>query len=340
MIYHTCDHFTLEEDGVQVVPDILSPDEIRALQAKMWQWLHFKTRHTQKPVVQQDESTYASLFQLLPKHGMLFQHWDFGHNPLSWTLRQHSRILQVFQKIWRTDQLLTSFDGLSISLPCEVTHRGWHRYQEWFHTDQSFQRNGFECVQGFVNLFDVHEGDATLRVLRKSHTLHGAFQHHFQILSRADWCRLAPNHKQFYVERLGADADVCVQTKAGSVVLWDSRNVHQGMEPQKGRAQPNIRCTPYLCMTPAAFASQRQLKKRIDLFEKRRTSNHWPHKIKVFPETPRTYGKAIPRVDRDILEETELMRHLVGYPYLKSNEDIPNRPQKRKGFLDIKSNGA
>lgn len=96
---------------------------------------------------------------------MLLQHWDVGHNPVSWNVRQNSKVIKAFEDIWNTDDLLTSFDGLSISLPCEYTKRGWYRGNTWWHTDQSYLRNDFECVQGLVNLYDVNPGDATLRVM-------------------------------------------------------------------------------------------------------------------------------------------------------------------------------
>lgn len=315
--YNDCENFTLEEDGVQVFKNVFTPSETLDLQDKFWVWLYFKTKYTDRPVIKGHVSTYKSLFEFFPKHGMLFQHWDFGHNILSWIVRQNQNIIDIFSGIWKTYKLLVSYDGISISLPCENTNRGWSKGKEWFHTDQSFQRNSFECVQGLVNIFDVNRGDATFRFLRKSHKLHGEFQKKFQITHSSDWCLLTPEQKQFYIDKLGRDSDICVQAPAGSLVLWDSRTIHQGMEPQKGRKQKAIRCTPYVCMTPAAFASQEELKKRIKYFEERRTCNHWPHKIKVFPKVPRTYGKPVPRVDKDELVETELMRKLVGYDYLE-----------------------
>lgn len=311
--YSRCENYTLEKDGVQVVKNILSKEEVQKLQNMMWEWLNFKTKHFSNPVVKDDHKTYKTLFDLYPKHGMLFQHWDFGHNPISWYLRQHEKVINEFKKIWNTDDLLTSFDGISVSLPCEITKRGWNRDNEWFHSDQCYKRNNFECVQGFVNIFDVNFGDATLRFLRGSHALHSQFQSTFNITDSSDWHRLNEQEKKFYIDILGPESDICVKSPAGSLVLWDSRTVHQGMEPIKERKKPNIRCTPYICMTPAALISQKQLENRIKYFEDRRSSNHWPHKIKPFPRLPRTYGGPIPIVEQDTLVVTPLMKKLVGY---------------------------
>lgn len=86
MIYNECKNFTLEADGVEVVENVLNEDEILSLQNTMWEWLHTKTKHTPKPVIKTDPSTYVSMFKLFPKHGMLFHgildtihyHGEFG----------------------------------------------------------------------------------------------------------------------------------------------------------------------------------------------------------------------------------------------------------------------
>ena len=67
---------------------------------------------------------------------MLHQ-WNIGHSKLSWDIRQEEGVLKVFSKIWneKPENLLTSFDGMSIHLPPEVTNKGYFRGNEWFHTE-------------------------------------------------------------------------------------------------------------------------------------------------------------------------------------------------------------
>ncbi|XP_015931162.1 uncharacterized protein [Parasteatoda tepidariorum] len=315
MHYFNCRDFTLETDGVKVIENVLTLKEISTLQNTMWTWLHNKTQHLNKPIVQNDPSTYVSIFKLCPKQGRLFQYGDFGHNPLSWTIRQHPNVIEEFIRIWHTEHLLTSFDGISISLPQKFNKHSCHHNKEWFHTDQNFQRNGFECVQGLVNLYPVHKGDATFRFLRKSHALHQAFQETFQIKHKSDWCLLTPPQKQFYIDRLEKNSDICVEAPAGSLVLWDSRTIHQEIGPQKNN-KCSIQCTPYVCMTPVNLASKLQLKKRIKYFEAKRTCNHLPHKVKVISKLPISFGKHCPTMDLDNLQVTDLIKRLVGYPYL------------------------
>ena len=61
------------------------------------------------------------------------------------------------------------------------------------YTDQSYQRNDFECIQGVVTLYDVEEGDATLKVLEGSNKYHGEYWEYRRKVRgcpREDWFRL------------------------------------------------------------------------------------------------------------------------------------------------------
>ena len=55
---------------------------------------------------------------------------------------------------------------MSFHIPPEITGFGWANKTDklWLHTDQSYLRNDFECVQGWINAYDTNEGDATLKV--------------------------------------------------------------------------------------------------------------------------------------------------------------------------------
>ena len=69
----------------------------------------------------------------------------------------------------KKEELLISFDGISFHLPPEITNRGWYRGNTRHHSIQSFLRPNFECIQGFVSLCDINEGDVTLSILEGSH---------------------------------------------------------------------------------------------------------------------------------------------------------------------------
>ena len=46
------------------------------------------------------------------------------------------------------------------------------------------------------------------------------------------------------------------------MVFWDSRTIHCGVEPRKGREQQNFRCVVYLCYTPRSLSTEKELKKK------------------------------------------------------------------------------
>ena len=59
------------------------------------------------------------------------------------------------------------------------------------------------------------------------------------------------------------------------MVLWDSRTIHCGSEPIKGRKKMNMRNIVYICMQPRCLAKPNTLKRRIKAFEENRMSTHW-----------------------------------------------------------------
>jgi hypothetical protein len=57
---------------------------------------------------------------------MLLQHFSLGHMKPVWDIRQHNKVCETFEKIWDIpkNDLLVSFDGLSVHLPPEKTNKG------------------------------------------------------------------------------------------------------------------------------------------------------------------------------------------------------------------------
>lgn len=300
---------SLETDGVTVIDNVISPDELLTLRGMMWDYLHHITKKCTKPIVENVTDTYKTFFKLHPLHGMMLHNWEFGHNPMSWYIRQHPNIIKTFGTIWNTSKLLTSFDGLSVSLPCEHTGLGWYDNRTWFHADQSYKDSEFKCVQGFVNLYDVNNGDATLRVLRGSHRYHQECGEQFNIEKESDWNLLNKNQLKFYLKNCD---DICISAKAGSLVLWDSRTIHQGMEPQKDRIEPNIRCALYVCMTPKEWSDKSDLAKKRKAFLEKRTTSHNPNSIVLFPFQPGR-NKTLPPLIPLRIKESILMRTLAGF---------------------------
>jgi hypothetical protein len=283
---------TLGKYGVAVIPNVLSQQEIADMKKGMWDTLGTITKKFDKPIKEKDQKSWNSFYDLLPLHSMLIQHHGIGHAQFVWDLRQNPNIALIFAKLWKCkpEDLLTSFDGLSIHFPPEVTGKGWYKGNDWLHTDQSYTRNNFECAQGFVSGFDINEYDATLTILEGSHKYHKECAEKFNLTSKTDWYKLNDEEIKFYKDK--SCKQYCVKCPAGGMVFWDSRTIHAGIEPQKDRKKQNTRLVVYICQTPRKLASKTDLEKKQLAFKELRMTSHWPHKIKLFPLNPRTYGSA------------------------------------------------
>lgn len=338
----------LNTNGVAVLPNVLSKEEVAKFRTSMWQ----EVSHTLKGRFQlEQEDTWKSFYDLMPLHSMLVQHWGLGHLQTIWDIRQHSAVANAFSNLWKTpaQDMLVSFDGLSIHMPSEMTGRGWYKNNNWLHTDQSSRKKGKQCIQGFITLYDVKPGDASSSVLQGSHKHHSSFFKHIGLDSASDWYKLegtkveedsdseaeegkgkgkgkaasssasssssssSKGHQQDYFLSRGCER-VCVEADAGSLVLWDSRTIHQGIEPQKGRPEENFRMIVYVCMMPRSKASAVALGKKQKAFKELRMTSHWADNPKLFPKTPRTWGKPLPDLEPvQPPQLTSLGKRLAGF---------------------------
>lgn len=298
---------TLDTFGVAIVPNVLNEEECDEGYNKMWEYFEHITKEWEKPLKKDDTSTYRSFWDLFPVHSMLVQHWNAGHAQYVWDIRQNEKAINTYSKgIWgcENEDLLVSFDAVSMHLPPEITNRGWYKGNRWYHTDQSFLRPDFECIQSYVTLKDVNVGDATLTIMESSHKYHTEFKEEFNVTEKRDWYILNENEERFYTDR-GCNYKRIYCPK-GSMVFWDSRTIHSGTEPLKTRKKSNFRSIVYLCYMPRSTATKANLKKKQKAFNELRMTSHWPNKSKLFAKNPRTYGKKIPDftpIDPPILNE-------------------------------------
>lgn len=299
----------LARDGVATVPNVLTAAECERLRNDIWDGIHHITKGRFDI---NDESTWSSFYDLMPLHSMLLQR-HVGHMQPVWDIRQHAKVKEVFSTLWDTDDLLVSFDAISIHLPSEKTNRGWYKRNDWLHTDQSPRKTNLHCYQGLINLYPVNDYDATLSVLEGSHNHHEALFKEFKKDVKEDWYKITTNEYDHLLAR-GCQR-TCVKGGEGSMFVWDSRTFHQGIEAQRMRANPNFRMVAYVCMTPRSKCTPANLRKRITAFENLRMTTHWPHLPKLFPLKPRLYpGMTLP--DCDPVPSPTLTpegRRLVGY---------------------------
>ncbi len=311
---------TIDKYGVAIIPNVFDEKECDDLLSKMWDFFEHITQKWNEPIKRNDKQTWKQFYNLYPLHSMLVQHFSIGHAQFAWNARQNPKAIEIFKHFWGCDDLLVSFDGSSFHLPPEVTGKGWNLKKPTYHTDQSYTRNSFECIQSFVTLLDINDGDATLSFMEKSNNHHFMFAKEFDVKNESDWYQLDETEEQFYVERQCKYKKI--KCPKGSMVFWDSRTIHCGVQPLKERKKENIRAVIYLCYAPKSSITESNLNKKIQAFKIMRTTNHWPCNPKLFSINPITHGKTPPiitPIDRPILTNTG--RKLVG---LESVENLEN----------------
>lgn len=288
----------LDKYGVAIVPSVLGSMQCDNMLSGIWDFFEHISQDWEMSINRDNKDTWREIYKLFPMHSMLFQHWNIGQSQVCWDLRQNRDIVEIFAQYWNCtiEELLVSFDGLSFNMPPEITRRGWNRENTWYHTDQNFKRNKCECIQSWVTALDVEDGDATLGFYEKSHNFHKEFQDTFETNEKGDWYKLKREEEDFFVNR-GCELHK-IKCPKGSVVFWDSRTIHCGVEANKTRENEKFRAIVYLCYQPRSLATAANLRKKQKAFNEMRMTSHWPAKVKLFPKKPRTYGNPIPEITK------------------------------------------
>ena len=149
----------------------------------------------------------------------------------------------------------------------------------------------WEIFHTSAGSIDVNTGDGTLAFYEGSHNHHTGFGEEFGITDTGNWYKVDEVKINYYIER-GCEVKR-IKCPKGSMVLWDSRLIHFGVEPVKDRPIPNFRCVAYLCYSPRKLAPQKNIEKKRKAFEEMRMTTHWPCNVKLFPKTPRTWGAEV-----------------------------------------------
>ena len=243
-----------------------------------------------------DPATWTSDAWPANIHGIV-QYPSAAHTYPVWQVRTHPNVVKVFSELWHTSpyQMQTSFDRVCIQKPTTRTMP----QKPWLHIDQGPRLRGERCFQGFVTLADMPATGGTLVVMPGSHKFHDEFYAAFPervSITEVDkktnrqktktfsdnWVKFNDAELAWWAER--GCKPLRVSAKAGQLVLWDSRTVHQGSYPLPHSA-PQWRWVVYVCMKPTPTpmtrdpASRKKLErtmaKKRKAFEDGRTTSHW-----------------------------------------------------------------
>jgi len=120
----------LKQYGVAVIHNVLDSDECDTMLSEIWDFFEHITQNWEIPVRRNKKDSWRGLSDLYPLHTQLHQYWNVGQCQASWNLRTNLNIIEIFSHLWRceAEDLLVSFDGLSLCPPPEVTNKGYLKH--------------------------------------------------------------------------------------------------------------------------------------------------------------------------------------------------------------------
>ena len=308
----------LNVHGFVVVQAAADSSQVQKATGLLWEWLVEAAGWKCHEPGTWTDSSFRAIGD--PTNGIVSGR-GFGHSRLAWYVRTLPRVRRAFETIWKTSELIVSFDGGNIFRPydslaprqCSTRTRGG-----WWHVDQGRTKRGLCAVQGFVSLTCSDERTGGLCVVPGSH--HG----HDELMSYA-----ATNDNDYVTVPEPAvnpalQGAVLVACEAGDLVLWDSRTIHcntpailsadSAESSQKDNVKADLlRAVVYVCMTPARWASRKVLHERRLAFAAGIGSTHWPHEFRPIAFTEQAFLAVGEAGARRVLQEAETaVRSLVG----------------------------
>jgi len=288
------EHLSLYGWAIDKVPNY-NPEDIRNM---FLAWLH-KVCDEFDP---KDSDTWNRENVPYRDRGLL-RRW-IGHSDFVWKTR--IACIPIFEKIWGTKDLLTSFDGGAFMK--SLRYGKEYKTKHWMHCDQGRDITHFACVQGVVNLFENGPLDGgTILVSGAQHKFVEYINKH-----PVDGIgRLFPIDPFDPILKDCQIVKPCL--KPGEILLFDSRVFHCNTNPKSN----NPRMCIYVSMMPRQYCGQEDLNKRIKAFEEGRTTCHWAYgpEFSVVPLSSNPlYSKGLPvpkQVETTVL--TEDMKKLIGY---------------------------
>lgn len=259
----------MAEKGYAVIKNAIPVDRAEGYQQKAHDWL----TSFGKGLDFNNPETWNKAHLPIQSKINTFSHYSVAHEKFIWDARMEKGVLDAFELLWGTEELLVSFDALNVTFP---NRRDVPRKPAWEHIDQSPLRRGLHCVQGIVNLSPSGPEDGGLVIYPGSHKYNDQFfdtQTDPKTWEKSDIYMFSPEELSWFKNKGIAPHKVCAEV--GDLILWDSRAIHYGSEPSENSSQ--IRTAIYTCCTPARLASEESIKLKAEIFEKWAGTTHWPH---------------------------------------------------------------
>ena len=134
----------LKENGYAVVKGAVPQDRAQYYRQKMLDWIGSfpNDLDVNKPETWTKDNLPPSF-----KNGM-YLNFCAAHEKYVWEARQEPGVVEAFEKIWGTKELIVSYDTINLTLP---NANQMATGKPWPHCDQAPERDGLSCVQGIIN---------------------------------------------------------------------------------------------------------------------------------------------------------------------------------------------
>ncbi|KAK0385735.1 hypothetical protein NLU13_6912 [Sarocladium strictum] len=260
-------------------------------------------------------SVHPDKLPVINEKGMLLN-YGAPHEDFVWDVRSEPGVVNAFEKVYDTEDLIVSFDAINYGFS---NRQNLPANKPWPHQDQDPDRPGFRCLQGLVNLLPNGPNDGGLIVCKGAHLLSEDFHRDMKDEERIpawtkEWYGFTEKGMQWLQDH-GAEW-IKVEAEPGDLLLWDSRTPHYNV-PAKGKQD---RLAIYTCFMPVADASQEDLIRKKDAFERRVGTTHWPNALHTGSNVAQRNGQPDKIVRDRPLHDPKLSERafkLTGIPYIK-----------------------
>ncbi|KAH4215826.1 hypothetical protein HBI70_236410 [Parastagonospora nodorum] len=303
----------LARDGYAVVKGAIPREKADDYANRMYSWLEgFNLGFDRNDL----STVHRDRLPAINEKGMCLN-YAVTHEDFAWGVRGEPGVVGAFEKIYNDKDLIVSFDAINFGFPNRTDIAP---NKPWPHQDQDPAKPGFRCMQGLVNLLTNGPDDGGLIVCPGGHLLSDEFHKDMADEPRIpawtpEWFGFTESGME-WLEKKGLKwVKVCAEP--GDLLLWDSRTPHYNLSPKTN--QP--RFAVYTCYIPVAHATQDDLVRKKDAYERWVGTTHWPNARHTGSNVAKRDGEDDPHnrhepVNKPVMDERTFK--LTGIPYIKA----------------------
>lgn len=276
----------LDEEGFVVYANVLDAQQTGCALGLMWDYLEGLSTGIDR----EDKNTWTDDRWPTAVHGGILPSYGVGHSEMQWYLRDVDKVSKCFASIWDTDELLTSFDGITIWRPWTY-RKEWKTNlgTDWLHIDQHpVGRPGKHCFQGVLNLMEVTRYTGGNVMIPRSHKRFVAIPEQYE--ERLSRIHSSIDHFRFPKDDplLSDTQPIVALMEPGDLMIWDSRTIHcssHGIE-EPPNSSDLLRVGSLICMMPKSKSNEGVISKRKQAVEDCTSTTNWSDRFINADEFP------------------------------------------------------